>query len=109
MMAPTATPICHLFNIAFPPLEFVASELPVFRHSSAGGGGQISSSFVSSLEMKRRPSRALASEVVAVDRENDDDAGHDELPFLRDRQYTQAVGKHAHDERADDGAEDRSR
>jgi hypothetical protein len=35
-MAPTATPICHLFNIAFPPL--LKLELPVFRHFSAGGG-----------------------------------------------------------------------
>ena len=54
-------------------------------------------------------SRSLAPQNVGIDRENDDEAGDHDLPFLRDRHDAQAVGQHAHDEGADDGAENRAR
>src|SRR5258706_14813996 len=45
---------------------------------------------------------------VDEDSQDDDHAGHHRLPFLRDRHDAQTIGKHTHDEGADDGAQDRA-
>src|SRR5471030_1449174 len=55
------------------------------------------------------PSAFLAPQNIGIDRENDDETCHHDLPFLSDRHDAQAVGQHTHDERADDRPQDRAR
>src|SRR5580698_9195049 len=97
---PTTTPISLLFNMVFLLLGWAINLQPF--------GEPLALPFLI-LSGVASASAFLASQDIGIDRENDDEARHHDLPFLGDRQDAQAVGQHAHDERADDRTQDRSR
>src|SRR5208337_241590 len=103
--APSATPICHFFNMVFSSAVVVVCTAHFPPVYPPGGGGLYW--FWPSFECDAS-SRAFAAQDVHVNGQNDDQAGHHELPFRGDREDAQAVGEHAYDEGADDCAEDGS-